>query len=111
MKTVVCLGIACLWNWLATGQTNVVLTNNVAISKTGVFFSISDEPYSAQFLTNAFSDTLVFADARMVWILHNATNKNVSLRNDRMRRTFELRLFDLTRHEIPLTEYGKYMSA
>jgi hypothetical protein len=85
-------------------QTNIFLTNDIAIGNRNVWFIIKD--YGS---TNG--DKTVFADKPLNWILYNPTEKFGNVHWQSLERTFSLKLFDSQAHEVPLTDYGKEMNS
>jgi len=88
-------------------QTNPLFTNHVPIGNRGLSFTITDETNSNHAMW--FSDTYLFSDVPLYWILDNTTNVDAKMHFDGFHHAFALKLFDQNGNEMPLTDFGKKM--
>ena len=103
MKTIFCLFFASV-AFTAHPQTNILLTNDVAIGNRNISFTIKN--YSS-----ANGEKEVLADDSLSWILRNPTDKDGKVHWEGMNHTFSLRLFDGQGNEMALTDDGKQMNS
>jgi|ERR1035437_3186710 hypothetical protein len=109
MRITFYLPLLAISTFVAHAQVDVALTNHVPLRNRGLSFSISDG--SKQDDIARFSTKEVFSDVRLVWALDNTAEKEIGIRSPGVQpTTFLLRLFDNAGKEVPLTEFGKYIS-